>query len=99
MSPVTAAPMLPVHVLETSTGIVIEGTVDPITLQWTCRWSPSPPYPRKKMKRVCREYLAWRNSILAEAARQAGIRLQVFTPDADGKLIMHVLGDDDEGQG
>jgi hypothetical protein len=86
------------HVLRTSAGVLIEGTLDPVTLQWTCCWSPPPPYPRKKMKRIAREYFAWRNAILADAARRKGIRLQVFTPDADGAVIMHVLGDDKEAQ-
>ena len=80
-----------VHVLKTN-GVVIEATLDPRTFQLNCAWNPSPPYTRKKLKRIAKDYIPWRNGIVDKAARSAGIRVMVVTPGIDGTLLTDTLG-------
>ena len=86
-----------VHVLRTAVGVVIEATLDPVTFQFNCCWSPPPPYPSKKFKKIMREYVPWRDAIMEEAAQRAGIRVLMVTPGIDGVPLTVVYGLKAEG--
>ena len=47
--------------------------------QFTCYWTPPPPYSRKACKRIAREYEPWRNRIIADYAQKTGQRVMVIT--------------------
>ena len=83
---------LHVHVLKTAVGVVIEATLDPVTFQFNCCWSSPPPYSSKKFKKIMWEYVPWRDAIMEEAARRAGIRVLMVTPGIDGVPLMVVYG-------
>lgn len=81
----TEEPKLPVHILRTSVGVTVEATFDSGTFGLVCHWSPPPPYSRKVIERIVRDYIPWRDQLLQAAAQDAGIRIMVVTPGFEAK--------------
>ncbi|MDO9541001.1 MAG: hypothetical protein Q7J98_01590 [Kiritimatiellia bacterium] len=67
-----------IHILKTSVGIVVEGTFTE-DAQWTCQWSPKPPFPPAVRAQIVTEYLLWRDSIFAGYAVRTGKRILMVT--------------------
>jgi hypothetical protein len=79
------------HLLESSVGIRIEGHLDPATLELRCQWLPEPPYPRRRFKRLMREYIPWRNAIIQGAVDRVGKSVLVVTPTRNGRFRTSVI--------
>ena len=67
------------HKLKMSCGVTVESTFDDETAQWSCVWTPPYPYRPALRKKVLREYIPWRDAILAEWARKNGKRVMIVT--------------------
>jgi hypothetical protein len=64
------------HILRLSCGITCELTIDEASGQFSCEWSERPTL--KLLPKIEREYIPWRNSVLAEWAGRNNKRVMVI---------------------
>jgi hypothetical protein len=64
------------HILKLSCGITIELLLDEATGFFNCEWSELPS--RKTLHVIEREYMPWRNGIIAAWAQRTGKKVMVL---------------------
>lgn len=58
------------HILRMSCGVTVEMTFNEETAQMHCYWLPPPPYSRRKIDKIRKEYEPWRNQIVTAWAQR-----------------------------
>ena len=67
------------HILKMKCGVTVEANFDEETAGFACVWTPGPPFSKKMIDRIRKEYEPWRNEIFEAWGKRTGKKVLVVT--------------------
>lgn len=67
------------HILKTSAGVSVDMAFDEDDASFECQWSPPPPFTAAVRRQVIKEYIPWRNEIIARWSERTGRKVAILT--------------------
>lgn len=71
--------MITTHILKMKCGVSVEARFNEENANFSCTWTPEPPFTKKMHDRIKKEYEPWRNEIFDQWSKKTGNKVLLVT--------------------